>query len=348
MNKQEILEAIDATINCNNEKAITGDSLANILREMTNASGGGSGDGAIKILVPDNMIGIMFFDLETEPPAEDFVPGTFSQSNWDIMRQAMESEMESMPAEYQEMYQEVLTNLDIKVPQMLAHNAEVYNILLEKLDKQEGTMLLLDQSLMATESLKMMIGMMGAEQGIEDDNIQTSTSIPAVYTGINSVLLGMELGIDKIICFSAIGQGIDVLGMGEDPIYTEDTMFLLYPDGSIVNMGGNTTAYSDYIYVPKSDGVLTSDQKTHNNNIRSTTNALNNIKYVKLVTSSGSVDQGRSDNSSYEDFTAGPKIVSMMYNKFTYFEGLEYKQAELISSGESVNVTVLGTLNSPS
>jgi hypothetical protein len=224
----------------------------------------------------------------------------------------------------------------------------VYNILLEKLDKQEGTMLLLDQSLMATEALRMMIGIMGAEYGIEDDNIQTSTSIPAVYTGINSVLLGMELGIDKIICFSAIGQGTDILEMGEDPIYTEDTLFLLYPDGSIVNMGEDTTAYSDYIYVPKSDGVLTSDQKTHNNNIWSTPSALNNIKYIKLVTSTGSIDQGRSDNSSYEDFTAGPKIVSMMYNKFTYFEGLEYKQAELISSGESVNVTVLGTLNSPS
>lgn len=347
MNKQEILEAIDATINCNNEKAITGDSLANILREMTNASGGGSGDGAIKILVPDNMIGVMFFDLETEPPVEEFVPGTFSQSNWDIMRQSFESEMENMPAEYQEMYQEIFTNLDIKIPQMLAHNAEVYNILLEKLDKQEGTMLLLDQSLMATESLKMMIGMMGAEYGIEDDNIQTSTSIPAVYTGINSVLLGTELGVDKIICFNAMGRGIDILGMGEDPIYTEDTMFLLYPDGSIVNMGGNTV-YPDYIYVPKSDGVLTSDQKAHNNNIRSTTDALNNIKYVKLVTSSGSVDQGNSNNSSYSSFIAGPKIVSMMYNKFTYFEGLEYKQAELISSGESVNVTILGTLNSPS
>lgn len=347
MNKQEILEAIDATINCNNEKAITGDSLANILREMTNASGEGSGDGALKILVPDNMIGLSFFDLETEPPAEDFVPGTFSQSNWDIMRQAFESEMESMPAEYQEMYQEVFTNLDIKIPQMLAYNAEVYNILLEKLDKQEGTMLLLDQSLMATESLKMMIGILGAEYGIEDDNIQMSSSIPAIYTGINSVLLGMELGVDKIICFNTIGQGIDILGMGEDPIYTEDTMFLLYPDGSIVNMGGNIV-YPDYIYVPKSDGVLTSDQKTHNNNIRSTTDALNNIKYIKLVTSSGSIDQGNSDNSSYSSFIAGPKIVSMMYNKFTYFEGLEYKQAELISSEESVNVTVLGTLNSPS
>ena len=49
MTKAEIIEAINATITANDEKAITAESLANILIEMVNAtpeggSGGGSGN----------------------------------------------------------------------------------------------------------------------------------------------------------------------------------------------------------------------------------------------------------------------------------------------------------------
>lgn len=45
MNKSEILQAIDSTITSNNKKGISGDSLANILREITNATGEGGGNG---------------------------------------------------------------------------------------------------------------------------------------------------------------------------------------------------------------------------------------------------------------------------------------------------------------
>lgn len=50
MTKQEILDAINATIVANGQKGITAESLANILVEMVNAAGeGGSGSEVIKI-----------------------------------------------------------------------------------------------------------------------------------------------------------------------------------------------------------------------------------------------------------------------------------------------------------
>jgi hypothetical protein len=45
MKKSEILQAIDSTITSNNKKGISGDSLANILREITNVAGDGNGGG---------------------------------------------------------------------------------------------------------------------------------------------------------------------------------------------------------------------------------------------------------------------------------------------------------------
>lgn len=45
MSKEEIIEAINATIVPNNVKGITAESLANLLTEMVNASGSGGGTG---------------------------------------------------------------------------------------------------------------------------------------------------------------------------------------------------------------------------------------------------------------------------------------------------------------
>ena len=47
MNKEELIEAINATIVPNNVKGITAESLANLLTEMVNASGGGTGGGVV-------------------------------------------------------------------------------------------------------------------------------------------------------------------------------------------------------------------------------------------------------------------------------------------------------------
>lgn len=56
MTKAEIIEAIEATIRPNGEKAITAESLANLLIEMANATpegGGGGGGGALRVFLPE-------------------------------------------------------------------------------------------------------------------------------------------------------------------------------------------------------------------------------------------------------------------------------------------------------
>lgn len=54
MTKAEIIEAIEATIRPNGEKAITAESLANLLIEMANATPeGGGGGGALRVFLPE-------------------------------------------------------------------------------------------------------------------------------------------------------------------------------------------------------------------------------------------------------------------------------------------------------
>lgn len=58
MNKQEILEAIGSTIVANGQKGITAESLANILVEMVNASGEGSGNVTVFVGDIDQSTGV--------------------------------------------------------------------------------------------------------------------------------------------------------------------------------------------------------------------------------------------------------------------------------------------------
>ena len=55
MTKEELKEAIASTIVENGQKAITAESLANLLNEMVDASGsgGGAGGGAVTIMIDD-------------------------------------------------------------------------------------------------------------------------------------------------------------------------------------------------------------------------------------------------------------------------------------------------------
>lgn len=58
MTKEELKEAIAATITENGQKGITGQALANLLNEIVDAagSGGGSGGGAVTIMIDDENV----------------------------------------------------------------------------------------------------------------------------------------------------------------------------------------------------------------------------------------------------------------------------------------------------
>lgn len=64
MTKNEIISAINETIVPNGKKGINALALNNVLVEMANASGeGGSGNGALKLIIPDPELLEVFVDL---------------------------------------------------------------------------------------------------------------------------------------------------------------------------------------------------------------------------------------------------------------------------------------------
>lgn len=85
MAKQDVIDAINATIVPNGSKAINADSLRNLLIMMTENAGeggSGSGDGALRVIVPDlMMVGGMFVDM-----------GEFSSTSYGEVKASVEAE----------------------------------------------------------------------------------------------------------------------------------------------------------------------------------------------------------------------------------------------------------------
>lgn len=126
MTKAEIIEAINATIAPNNIKGITAESLNNVLTMMTeNAGEGGSGDGALRVIVPEMM---MFGPMMVET-------GEFSPSSWAAKRSEFETSLGADMSDYDEV-----------VNASFAHNANVAQQILEKGKAGQGVSVVLDQT----------------------------------------------------------------------------------------------------------------------------------------------------------------------------------------------------------
>lgn len=126
MTKAEIIEAINATIAPNNVKGITAESLANILTEMVNAEGeGGSGDGALRVIVPELML----------VGGEIVNSGELSPASWEALKSMLEASAGLDLSEY-----------DVAVNASFVHNANVVQQILEKARAGQGVSVVLDQT----------------------------------------------------------------------------------------------------------------------------------------------------------------------------------------------------------
>lgn len=126
MAKQDVLDAINATIAPNNIKGITAESLNNVLTMMTeNAGEGGSGDGALRVIVPE----LSVFG------GEIVGAGELSPSSWAAMRPELETSLGLDLSEYEEV-----------VNASFAHNANVAQQILAKAKVGEGVSVVLDQT----------------------------------------------------------------------------------------------------------------------------------------------------------------------------------------------------------
>jgi hypothetical protein len=126
MAKQDVLDAINATIVPNGTKAINADSLRNLLTMMVeNAGEGGSGDGALRVIVPELvMLGGVLVDL-----------GEFSPTSW-----------EETKSNYEQATGVDLSEYDAAVKASFEHNANVAQQIIEKGKAGQGVSVVLDQT----------------------------------------------------------------------------------------------------------------------------------------------------------------------------------------------------------
>lgn len=125
MAKQDVLDAINATIVPNGIKGITAESLNNILTMMTeNAGEGGCGDGALRVIVPDLVV----------IGPEIVAMGELSPASWEEMKSLAEAGGADV-SEY-----------DAVIKASFEHNANVAQQILEKAKEGQGVSVVLDQT----------------------------------------------------------------------------------------------------------------------------------------------------------------------------------------------------------
>lgn len=305
MAKQEVLDAINATVAPNNIKGITADSLRNVLTLMAENAGSGSGEGALRVMVPMDLFG-------TGENEMDFTP-----EYWEQMKVEMDMSLPGISAA-----------LDPVVEELFRHNAEVYPLLMEKGAKNEGVMCLLDMSAWIKE-------MMGAFAMIEGVTI----SFNALSASVPSAAMIIETEPAEMPAEMAIPTGINIkpLSHNDDIGIHPFTAVELRADGSVRMY---VEAYDiDYVYVPKNDeGVLSDNQKSINA-LWKQQGDYSAINEVRLC-------------DSYSNYSEGNKIVSsnpgevhyLQYDKTT---GITYFKQAIIADDGSTTVTTIGVINPP-
>ena len=278
MAKQDVLNAINTTIATNNTKGITAESLNNVLTMMVEnaGEGGGSGDGALKILVPDMIVGITIVE-----------EGAFSLETISELRELL---LELSPEEA-----EMFDPYFVECENAIAHNADVFATIKEKADNGEGCMVLLDQSYLFKSYIDCIAnGMPEITEMYESQSVAMSQVGNVTFAYIDIVSDYEELiGGDMITLAIRPTKSADILDM-EMSGYPTNMLLMLQPDGSIIfeqieeddiNNKGVLTFYAD------NTGTITNDQKTHNANSYRKFKEDDTIYAVAIKRNNGSVNQ---------------------------------------------------------
>lgn len=161
---QEVLDAINGTIVSNDMKAITADSLRNLLVMMAENSGnsGGTGDGALRVMIP------IPETIESD--------GVFSRE-----------QMTGVP------------EFDEFIEEMFIHNAKVYEQILEKAENYESVMVVLDPSEFTAKYMNLMIeAMLGVSNALHGVSVAEPVGTEALIVDDENVA---ELGMNTTIIF---------------------------------------------------------------------------------------------------------------------------------------------------
>ena len=333
MAKQDVLDAINATIIENGQKGITAQSLNNILTMMTEnaGEGGGSGDGLLRLNVPTPII--MSTIIETNGIA------LFNQAIWDDFIATLEEQGISY------------SNLNEAVTTMFAQNAEVLEQIWSKFEEGKYPVVTLDDSLMLNAYIEdMVVTFQGQNPDLTEEQIRAELELEC---SVRSSTLGLPMAAKEKSGDSTISRTLVLETL------TNDNDLMGYPTGSMIQVFLDDFVDQDLpagsmsflripipvsLYFPQDGATLGTEQKASNvydyydySSISGESQTL--IKYFTphLVDAEGEATiQG-----------APFFITADFYNKkFKYFDGLSLKEAVIASDG-SVTVTTLGSLTAP-
>ena len=233
MAKQDVIDAINATIVPNGSKAINADSLRNLLIMMTENAGeggSGSGDGALRVIVPDlMMVGGMFVDM-----------GEFSPTSYEEAKASAEAETPGLDwSEY-----------DAAVNAAFAHNAAVAQQLITKAKTGQGVSLVIDQTPLLVASVSVQFQIQPELAGLYEDFAALDTQPASCdMSYIKTTTEGEALiGAPEIFncTISPIGE-ISTVTLGQ-PNYPSTIAIELQLDGSLIfgvnNVGTDTESGS--------------------------------------------------------------------------------------------------------
>ncbi len=291
MAKQDVLDAINATIVENGQKGITAQALNNVLTMMTEnaGEGGGSGDGVLRIMVP--------VDMEGTGEVTTFTP-----EYWDSVKAQVDIAMPGLSDAMSLVYAE-----------MFAHNAAVYQQLLEKGSNKEGVLCLIDASAINVA----FFSYVAEFYGITLESCLMSVSEPArAYVSISEPADALPNRVHIKPLNPVVEEeeeGIAALSPWES--------LDLYADGSMTLYSKNTC-----IYVPSADDVtLSESHKSVNKNA-----SLATVTTIKVV---------NGDNSLYS--VTGNVLARDVSNNILF-----YAVTNLLSAGVGALAIYKATISS--
>lgn len=252
MAKQEVLDAINATVAPNNMKGITADSLRNVLTLMAENAGSGSGEGALRVMIPVDLFG-------------DEVEMDFTPEYWETAKAELEGIISGISA-----------TLDPVVEELFRHNAEVYSLLMEKAAKNEGVMCLLDTSAFMKE-------LMGAIAMIDGAAI----SFNAFSTSSPSLAVIIEAEPAEVFAEFGLPTGINIMPFSH--MYDSGTFNAveLRADGSVrmyIDAANIKT-----LYVPLDNTITLHEYYMASNaSVYAYSHSFNQIEEIAIVTVSNS------------------------------------------------------------
>jgi hypothetical protein len=213
MAKQDVLDAINATIAPNNIKGITAESLNNVLTMMAeNAGEGGGGDGALRVIVPElTVLGGIFLEL-----------GEISPASWEEGKSFLEAE-----------YGDALSEYDAAVNASFAHNANVAQQILAKAKAGQGVSVVLDQTPYYPAALNFDLQVEPDVSGVIEDWAICGVQPAALFMQyMNATPEGEAMmGGDVFDCVLAPTGNTDFDGMST--AYPSNMLIFLNLDGSL-------------------------------------------------------------------------------------------------------------------